>query len=495
MKKVLSLTIALLMLIGMFSINAFAADTTPAADATVYVTIANKGSLVAVQEAVTVKDNNSDGVLTIDEALYAAHEAKYEGGATAGYESYTHAEYGLSLKKLWGDTSGSFGYYVNNASAWSLADEVKEGDYVNAFVYADGTAWSDQYTFFDKNTATLAQNGEVSLTLSGAGYDAEYNPITVPVADATITLNGEATTYKTDAEGKVTVKIENAGKVVISATSEAATLVPPVCVATVSTTATANVYVTLSKTGTLVMTQEKINVTDTDKDGALTINDALYAAHEAKYEGGANAGYGSAFTQYGLSMTKLWGDTSGGFGYYVNNASAWSLADTIKEGDYVNAFVYADQTNWSDKYCFFDKNTASGTQDGTLTLTLSYAGYDASYNPVVLPVEGATITIDGVATTFKTDAEGKVSVTLDKAGDVVIGATSDSMTLVPPVCKVNVAEKAPDTTPDTTPDTNGGDTTDEPKNNGCGSVIAISAVSVVAVAAAAGFICFKKKKD
>ncbi len=258
--------------------------------------------------------------------------------------------------------------------------------------------------------------------------------------------------------------------------------------------ADATVYVTIANKGSLVAVQEAVTVKDKNEDGKLTIDEALFAAHEAKYEGGASAGYGSSLTQYGLSMTKLWGDTSGGFGYYVNNASAWSLADAVKEGDYVNAFVYSDLAAMSDKYCYFDKATASGTHNGTLTLTLSYAGYDASYNPVALPVEGATITIDGVETTFKTDAEGKVTITLDKAGDIVIGATSDSMTLMPPVCKVNVAEKAPDTTPDTTPDTNGGDTIEEPKNNGCGSVIAISAVSVVA-AATAGFICFKKRKD
>ncbi len=242
------------------------------------------------------------------------------------------------------------------------------------------------------------------------------------------------------------------------------------------------VYVTIANKGSLVAVQEAITVKDKNEDGKLTIDEALYAAHEAKYEGGAAAGYASYVGSYGLAIDKLWGDTSGGLGYYVNNASAWNLADAVKEGDYVNAFVYSDQTNCSDKYCYFDKATASGTQGGTITLTLSYAGYDA-----ILPVEGATITVDGVATTFKTDAEGKVTITLDKAGDVVIGATSDSMTLVPPVCKVNVAEKAPDT--------NSGDTAEEPKNNGCGSVIAISAASVVAVAAAAGVICFKKKKD
>ncbi len=236
--------------------------------------------------------------------------------------------------------------------------------------------------------------------------------------------------------------------------------------------ADATVYVTIANKGTLVVTQEAVTVKDRNSDGVLTIDEALFAAHEAKYEGGAAAGYESyTHEQYGLSLKKLWGDTSGSFGYYVNNASAWSLADAVKDGDYVNAFVYADGTTWSDKYCFFDKNTVAGTEGETLTLTLSYAGYDADYNSVVLPVEGATITIDGVATEFKTDAEGKVTITLNKTGDIVISATSDSMTLVPPVCKASVAKKA----------------------TGCGSVIEVSAVAVTAIAAAA--LCFKKKED
>lgn len=205
------------------------------------------------------------------------------------------------------------------------------------------------------------------------------------------------------------------------------------------------VYVTIAdENGKLAMTQEEITVTDVDNDGALTINDALYLAHEAKYEGGAPAGYESAVSEYGLSLNKLWG-TAGAVGYYVNNASAWSLADTVKEGDYVTAFVYTDATTWSDAYCYFDVNTVSAKEGAQITLTLSKAGFDADYNPIVLPVEGAAITIDGTASSIKTDAEGKVTITL-KEGKHVISAVSDTEILVPPVCKADIAAKAADNT-------------------------------------------------
>lgn len=208
-----------------------------------------------------------------------------------------------------------------------------------------------------------------------------------------------------------------------------------------------NVYVTIAdENGKLVMTQEEITVTDVDNDGALTINDALYLAHEAKYEGGASAGYESGMSEYGLSLYKLWG-TAGAVGYYVNNASAWSLADTVKEGDFVTAFMYTDATTWSDAYCYFDVNTVSASEGEQITLTLSKAGFDADYNPLVLPVEGAAVTIDGTVSSFKTDAEGKVTITLDD-GKHIISAVSETEILVPPVCKADIAAKAADNTSD-----------------------------------------------
>lgn len=261
---------------------------------------------------------------------------------------------------------------------------------------------------------------------------------------------------------------------------------------------TATVYVTISDAeGRLVLTQEAITVTDADGDGALTIHDALYAAHEAKYEGGAAAGYGTEEGQYGLSITKLWGTENGGsYGYYVNNASAWSLTDPVKTGDYVSAFVYTDLVAWSDTFCFFDVYTVTADEGDTLELTLSAAGYDESYNPITVPVEGATITVDGVATDVKTDAEGKATITLNKAGDVVISATSETQNLVPPVCKVSVAPKQTEPVPTepapTQPTEAPNNTPEEPADN---TVLIVCIVAAVAVIAVVVFVVAKRKKQ
>ncbi len=207
-----------------------------------------------------------------------------------------------------------------------------------------------------------------------------------------------------------------------------------------------NVYVTIADAeGKLALAAESVTVTDTDGDGALTINDALYAAHEVHYEGGAAAGYASAYGDYGLSMTKLWGAENGsGFGYYINNAAAWSLEDPIAEEDCINAFVYTDLTNWSDTYCYFDAIAVETLAGIDVTLTLSANSYDADWNPIVVPVEGAVITLDGEATEWTTDAEGKVTMRFEEYGSFVISAVSDTQILVPPACLLEVTDEITD---------------------------------------------------
>jgi len=191
--------------------------------------------------------------------------------------------------------------------------------------------------------------------------------------------------------------------------------------------------------GKLVVAYKQIEVTDTDADGALTISDALYAAHEKFYADGAE-GYGTFMSDYGLSLGKLWGEENGGsYGYYVNNASAWSLADPVSEGDHVYAFVYTDLTYWSDTYSWFEKASVKADAGEEITLTLKSAGYDAEWNPVEVVVEGAEITVDGEGTGIFTDENGQATIVIEDSGKAVISAVSDTMTLVPAVCVANIS--------------------------------------------------------
>ncbi len=223
MKKFLALLTTLLML---------TACACAEESVSVYVSITDgEGNLALAHEAIVVTDTDADGMLTIADALACAHIEKHENGAEAFATAQT--EYGLSMVKLWNvDNGGSYGYYLNNASAWSLLDPVSEGDHVKAYAYTDLTAWSDVYCFFSSDEISAPAGSDIALQLSAAAFDENFAPITIAVADAVITVNGEATETKTDAEGNAVLTLTEKGVYVISASSETLTLVAPVCIVT-----------------------------------------------------------------------------------------------------------------------------------------------------------------------------------------------------------------------------------------------------------------------
>ncbi len=199
-----------------------------------------------------------------------------------------------------------------------------------------------------------------------------------------------------------------------------------------------NVYVSITD-GENKLAYVKVKAYDFSKDGQYSVHEALYYAHVWNYEGGASAGYKTEQTAYGRTIFKLWGNESGtGFGYYVNDEPAMSLDMPLKEGDHVHAFVYQDTVNYSDAYSFFDKTYFQVKKDESVTLTLKAVTYDENWNPVSVPVTDAYITLNGEKTDFRTDSEGKVTVTFEKGGQTLVGAVSESMTLVNPSCLARV---------------------------------------------------------
>ncbi len=194
-------------------------------------------------------------------------------------------------------------------------------------------------------------------------------------------------------------------------------------------------FVTISNgKGEIVVAYAEVEVTDADNDGQITVCDALFTAHEKYYQGGAEAGFAAINSEYGLSLSKLWGEENGdSYGYFLNDTACMSLADPVKTGDSLYAYVYTDLTAWSDTYSYFDIHTKQGKAGDKLELTLSCAGYDADWKPIVMPVSGAIITVDGKDTDIVTDEEGKATITIEE-GEHKISARSDSMTLVPPLC-------------------------------------------------------------
>ena len=202
------------------------------------------------------------------------------------------------------------------------------------------------------------------------------------------------------------------------------------------------VYVSISTdTGALVVAYAPVTLTDADADGALTICDALMAAHAAYHPDGAEA-FLAESTEWGKSLYVLWGvDNGGSYGYMLNDASPLSLLDPVQPGDHIKAYAFTDLTNFSDTYCYFTVPVAAAAVNTEITLTLSAAGYDEAWNPVTYPVQGAFLIVDGeVDDGIVTDAEGRFMLTFPEAGVYTISAVSNDLTLVPPVCIVTVTE-------------------------------------------------------
>ncbi|MBR3260721.1 MAG: fibronectin type III domain-containing protein [Firmicutes bacterium] len=145
----------------------------PAEPAEVTFTLSNKGSLVTgkdgkivIDRPVTVTDINEDGTLTYDEALVAAHNAYYEGGAEAGYDAGT----GM-VKKVWGVSSeyGNYLFFINSEGIQTgvTSDKVKAGDSLYTSINADDTFWSDWYTKFSESDIEATSEDDVTVTLTG----------------------------------------------------------------------------------------------------------------------------------------------------------------------------------------------------------------------------------------------------------------------------------------------------------------------------------------
>ena len=190
--------------------------------------------------------------------------------------------------------------------------------------------------------------------------------------------------------------------------------------------------------GKLVLAYERVSLSDADGDGVLTVNDALLNAHEAYYEEG-KSGFSSERTQYGISMTKLWGESNGGsYGCYVNNSSAMSCANTVQSGDHIYAFAYTDTLMFSDSYSYFDVQSITAKRGDTVTVTLCSSGYDENWNICTAPVANAIILINGEDSGIRTDENGKASITIDSRKDMVLSACSNDQTITPPGCMISV---------------------------------------------------------
>lgn len=188
-------------------------------------------------------------------------------------------------------------------------------------------------------------------------------------------------------------------------------------------------------------------VTLTGKDG-YTLDDVFRAFHDTYYDGGSEAGYKTAASDWGGEyVSKLWGDESANFGYQIN-AGAVDVsgpARAVSDKDVIDAVIYKNSWPDTENYAAFDCYEKEVESGRGFTLTLNETSYDEEFNKVVSGCAGAKITVDGASTKYKTDDSGSVKLSFDKAGTYIISAVKEKVVdessvpaITPPVCVVTV---------------------------------------------------------
>ena len=440
-----------------------------AEDITVSFTVSVKGVLgrtddgkAAVELPVTVKDLNSDGVLTYDEALVALHERYCEGG----YDFNNTNGSGLwKVVKLWGEKAAT-GSVLRTAFYQNGNVITRELNHASAVVADDDKLYAavlegfyDRFSWFDKTEITVDAGESFTLTLDGSGsnfYPSAYNGVKIGVWEdgKFVALDGKTA----DSKNAVTLSFDRAGRYIVTASGTASgwdddeydedyPITAPYCVVTVEEAAkpgpadSATVYFTVSNQGVLAQTSDgkaavelPVTVKDRNSDGILTYDEALVALHEKYCEGGYEISGG--FVQ------KVWNVTTNPKGsyYFMKNNVALSMgvndkSSTVAQDDQLYTCIFKDEANWSDVICYFDSRTLTveAYKDITLNLqgssAIAVGGYHAG------SVAGAQVGTwkDGTFTAIQnavTDSKGNVKVSFEEPGTYIVSASGSVETQI-----------------------------------------------------------------
>lgn len=501
-KKFLSIMLALTMLFTMMPLTTFATETE-----TVYISVSDDSQYVSDQNGnpVAYTAVSLDELASVDLESYdlGAYVYDADGDGTPEITAlhlyiYVHEKImGLDWSEVYITGSagsiyfagGLFGFSDENlrydyngaypaVDGWGLtADQIVlyDGDFLNVAHYTSWAFWGDSITGFHYFTDTEgnitynynAEPGEsitVNLVrsysdwMSGGGTALAQEPdytvyygdsYGVPVDSAETDDYGSAMisvpttpgTYYVWADGGY--GMENTDDIVSAPAFATITVTAPVF----EPADPIDVYVSIADKGEVVMANDKVTVTDRDASGDFTVDEVLYAAHETAYDGGAAAGYGLAMGDYGLYITKLWGDVSGNCGYWLNDAACWSPADTVAAGDSVVAFVYQNTEVW-DSYSKFAQDSYTAMAETATTVTLEKAGYDASWNTVFAGHKGATIKVydddfkELATTAYKVvdNGDGTYAITVNNIGTYTFVAYDNATPIVPAICTLTVTQ-------------------------------------------------------
>lgn len=222
-KRILSLILSIIMLLGTVSAStsAYAEET---GDICVYFTLSIYGDFASDKNgndvALAQVDLAGKDSYTLEDVFEKAHKLYYDGDD--GYAVNTPSSGSPYLTKLWGDTSGYFGYQINagSESVWDLNHEVKDGDCIDAAIYKNAYPDTENYSYFHKYSVTAITGKEITLTLNESGYGADFTPYVIPCSDAEIYINGSATDIWTSSDGTAALSFDEAGEYIVSAKKE-----------------------------------------------------------------------------------------------------------------------------------------------------------------------------------------------------------------------------------------------------------------------------------
>lgn len=443
-----------------------AAKPGPADSATVYFTLSNQGVLAqtsdgqaAIELPVTVKDLNSDGILTYDEALVALHEKYCEGG----YEIS-----GGFVQKVWNVTTNPKGsyYFLKNNVALSMgvndkSSTVAQDDQLYTCIFKDEAKWSDVICYFDSRTLSVEAYKDVTLNLQGSSSMAVggYKAGSVAGAQVGVWKDGTFTAIQnvvTDSKGNVKVSFEEPGTYIVSASGSIETqianwadgkgdeiitveapLTAPCCVVTVTPAqfVTATVSYTGQGGGDFFATGVDVEVPSnlaerygfTDNVDAKTGVSALDVLVQAHIDC-----FGQDFTKASATnylvvassgwINKMFGESTSWIAILVNGSmpgNATVNQAKVVDGDDVMFGIY--QTAGKDQYTYLADGDGKALDGQTLEAgkkyTVTVMG-KALYGGTNGPVSGAKIylvdtenaTLD--TTLGTTGSDGKCTVTI-----------------------------------------------------------------------------------
>ena len=443
-----------------------AAKPGPADSATVYFTLSNQGVLAqtsdgqaAIELPVTVKDLNSDGILTYDEALVALHEKYCEGG----YEIS-----GGFVQKVWNVTTNPKGsyYFLKNNVALSMgvndkSSTVAQDDQLYTCIFKDEANWSDVICYFDSRALTVEAYKDITLNLQGSSSMAVggYKAGSVAGAQVGTWKDGTFTAIKdavTDSKGNVKVSFEEPGTYIVSASGSIETqianwagghgdqtitveapLTAPYCVVTVTPAqfVTATVSYTGQGGGDFFATGVDVEVPSnlaerygfTDNVDAKTGVSALDVLVQAHIDC-----FGQDFTKASATnylvvassgwINKMFGESTSWIAILVNGSmpgNATVNQAKVVDGDDVMFGIY--QTAGKDQYTYLADGDGKALDGQTLEagkkVTLTVMG-KALYGGTNGPVSGAKIyLVDTENATLETTlgttgSDGKCTVTI-----------------------------------------------------------------------------------